>query len=90
MERTIAGHLVGHVNQALDILRDREALPEGDRRTGRQDGRTVGGGRPAGVQRVPAATSETQKGSLGGSVPLTAAGLPSVSNCEFTTNSLWR
>ena len=27
--RTIAGHLVGHVDQALDILRDREALPEG-------------------------------------------------------------
>jgi len=42
---------------------------------------------PAGVQRVPAATSETQKGSVGGAVPVTAAGLPSVSNCELTTTS---
>ena len=26
----ITGHLVGHVDQALDILRDREAMPEGE------------------------------------------------------------
>jgi hypothetical protein len=39
---------------------------------------------------LPAATSETQKGSVGGTVPLTAAGLPSLSNCELTTNSLSR
>jgi hypothetical protein len=27
--RIFTGHLVGHVDQALDILRDRGALPEG-------------------------------------------------------------
>ncbi len=26
----ITGHLVGHIDQALDILRDREAMPEGE------------------------------------------------------------
>jgi hypothetical protein len=25
----IAGHLAGHVDQALDVLRDRNALPDG-------------------------------------------------------------